>query len=126
MPASWDFWYPPGGGPGPSYRVAARPSLCPWQEESMMRIAVAGAVVWLGLLGLVSGARADEEKITLKDVPRAVLDAVKEKFPGAELTGAEKETEDGKTTNEVALQENGKNVDVALTAEGKIVEIERE
>jgi len=92
----------------------------------MIRIAVAGAVVWSGLLGLVSAARADEEKVPLKDVPRTVLDAVKARFPGAELTGAAKETEDGKTTYEVALKEKDRNVDVALTAEGKIVEIERE
>src|SRR5215218_103439 len=92
----------------------------------MMRLSVAGVVVSLGLLGLTPGARAEEEKIPLKDLPKAVLDAVMGRFPGAETTGAGKETEDGKTNFEVTLKEKGKNVDVTLTAEGRIVEVERE
>lgn len=89
----------------------------------MMKVA---AVVALGLVGFVSAARADEEKLALKDVPKAVLDAVKAKFPAAELKEASKEVEEGKTTYEVSLEDKGKAVDVALTAEGKIVEIETE
>src|SRR4051794_9552178 len=92
----------------------------------MMRIAAAGVVVSLGLLGLIRGARAEEEEIPLKDLPKAVLDAVMGRFPGAEPTGAGKETEDGKTNFEVPLKEKGKNVDVPLPAEGRIVEVERE
>ena len=84
------------------------------------------AAVTLGLLGLGSIARADEDKIPLKDVPKAVMDAVKAKFPGAEMKEASKETEDGKTTFEVALTSKGKNIDVALTPEGKITEVETE
>jgi hypothetical protein len=91
----------------------------------MMRIAAAVTVASLGLLVAASSGRADEEKVALKDVPKAVLDAIKAKFPGAELTEAAKETEDGKTTYEVALKDKaGKAVDVAATAEGKITEIE--
>lgn len=70
--------------------------------------------------------RADDEKVALKDLPTVVIDAVKKKFPAGELTGAEKETKDGKTTYEVALKNKGKNVDVALSALGKITEIETE
>ncbi|MEJ7638178.1 MAG: PepSY-like domain-containing protein, partial [Singulisphaera sp.] len=91
-----------------------------------MRFAVVGAVVSLGLLGFVSAAGADEEEVPLKDVPKAVLDAVKARFPGAELKEAVKESEDGTTTYEVALKDKGKAVDVALTAEGKVIEIETE
>jgi len=92
----------------------------------MRSIVAACAGTMLGLFALVSIVRADEEKIPLKDVPKAALDAVKAKFPGAELTGAEKETENGKTTYEVALKDKGQNVDVAVTAAGKILEIEKE
>ena len=91
-----------------------------------MKTAVVGFVVTLGMLGFVSAVRADEEEVPLKDVPKVVLDAVKARFPGAELKEAAKETEDGKTTYEVALDDKGKGVDVSLTAEGKITEIETE
>lgn len=83
-----------------------------------------GALLTLGLLGMTAAARADEEKIPLKDVPKAVLDAVKARYPGAELKGAEKEVEDGKTTYEIALTDKGKSIDVSLTAEGKVTAIE--
>ncbi|MFI5455228.1 MAG: PepSY-like domain-containing protein [Isosphaerales bacterium] len=92
----------------------------------MRSIPFARAGVLVGLLAFVSVAVADEVKIELKDVPKAVLDAVKAKFPKAELTGATKETEEGKTTYEIALKDKGQKVDVALTADGKITEIETE
>jgi uncharacterized membrane protein YkoI len=49
---------------------------------------------------------------------------VKSKFPAGELTAAEKETKEGKTTYEITLKNKGKNIDVALTSEGKIKQIE--
>jgi Putative beta-lactamase-inhibitor-like, PepSY-like len=92
-----------------------------------MRIAVlARSVVSMSLLAFVSAAVADEEKVPLKDVPKPVIDAVKAKFPGAELTGAAKETEDGKTTYEVMLKNKGANIDASLTSLGKFVAIETE
>lgn len=80
----------------------------------------------LGLVAFVPVVRAGEEKVPLKDVPMAVLDAVKARFPAAELKEAARETEDGRTTYEVALKQAGKAVDVALTAEGEITEVETE
>jgi hypothetical protein len=96
-------------------------------KESPMRSAVVArtGLLW-GLLALVSDVRADEQKVALKDLPQAVLDAVRAKFPGAELKGAGKETEDGKTLYEVALKDKGQDVDATLTPEGTITEIERE
>jgi len=91
-----------------------------------MRIAEVGTVVMLGLMGFLSSARADEVKIPLKDVPKAVVDAVKSRFPNAQMMEVAKEAAEGKTTYEVALKVQGKAIDVALTAEGKITEIERE
>jgi hypothetical protein len=89
-----------------------------------MRIAVARVVMVVTVLTWGSAAFADEQKIQLSDVPKAVMDAVKAKFPGAEIRDASKETEDGKTTYEVALTHKGKAVDVSLTQEGKITDIE--
>jgi hypothetical protein len=89
-------------------------------------------VLWpsAGLLTIVlvftGSARADEEKVALDKLPRAVADAVKKKFAGAELTGASKETENGKTIFEVSLKHKGQKMDVTVTADGHIEVIEKE
>jgi hypothetical protein len=71
--------------------------------------------------------RADEEeKIPLDKLPKAVVDAVKAKFPKAKLVSAEKEKEDGKTFYEVAIKDGDSNIEVILTPEGKITAIEKE
>ena len=80
----------------------------------------------MGLSVLAVAARADEEKISAEKLPSAVKKAIKKKFPEAKIRGAAKEVEDGKTTYEVELTVEGRAVDVALNAEGKILEIERE
>jgi uncharacterized membrane protein YkoI len=83
----------------------------------------------LTLLALSPFATAwadDEEKVPLDKLPKAVADAVKNKFPKAELVEASKENEDGKTVYEVAIKVDGKKIDVALTAEGTILGLEKE
>jgi uncharacterized membrane protein YkoI len=98
------------------------------QENTMRQIRN-----WLALcvfVGVAAGvaARADddkEEKVPLDKVPEAVLKAVKEKFKDAELVSAQTEKEDGKLIYEINLKDKGQSVDVSLTADGKIVSIER-
>jgi hypothetical protein len=84
------------------------------------------AFVAMTLSLVLAVARADEEKVDLDKVPKAVLEAVKARFPEAKLVGAEKETEDGKTIFEINIKDKNQNVDVSLTAEGKILEIEKQ
>jgi uncharacterized membrane protein YkoI len=83
-------------------------------------------VAMMGLLLLGPLARADEEKVPLDKLPQAVLDAVKAKFPGAKLTKASKEKEDGQLVYEVALKHKGHNHDVTLKEDGTIIEDEKE
>jgi uncharacterized membrane protein YkoI len=83
------------------------------------------ALLFAGVLAGQLRAHGDEEKIALDKLPRAVMNAVKAKFPTAELKGASKETENGKTSYEVTLTLNQANHDVILTAEGKITAIEK-
>ena len=68
--------------------------------------------------------RADEESIKVSDLPKAVAAAVKAKYPNGKMTKAAKEEEDGKTTYEVAVETEGKKLDVAVSAKGKILEVE--
>jgi uncharacterized membrane protein YkoI len=83
----------------------------------------AGAV--LVILLSAPNARGDDD-IKLSDVPKPVLDAVKARFPGAELTEAEKEVEGDETVYEIELKHKGQEYAVSLTPAGKILEIERE
>ena len=70
--------------------------------------------------------RADEEKVPLKDLPKAVSNAVKKKFPKAKVVSASKELEDKKTVYEVTIEDGDQNVQVTVTPEGEITEIEKE
>lgn len=84
--------------------------------------------LWVVALLLVFGlaARADEEKVELNKLPRAVAEAVRKTFPKARLVSASREVEDGKPLYEVRIKDGGQTVEVTATAEGAIVEIEKE
>jgi putative PepSY-like beta-lactamase-inhibitor len=85
--------------------------------------------VFLAFVGLSLAAACacgDEQKISLDDVPTAVKDAVKKKFPDAKLEKAEKEVENGQTTFEILVKDNDKKITVSLKDDGTIVEIEKE
>ena len=73
----------------------------------------------------VTATLADEEKIALDKLPKAVVAAVKEKFPEAEMKSAETEKKDGKTVYEVNIKVKGQTIEVTVTPEGKIVSIEK-
>jgi hypothetical protein len=83
------------------------------------------AVIFAGSIFNSAWARDDEVKVPLDKVPKAVMDSVKAKFPSAELTGASKETEKGKTSYEVSLKFKNAHHDVLVTPEGKITAIEK-
>ncbi len=73
---------------------------------------------------LVGAAWADEEKVSLDKVPKAVLDAVKDKFKDAELVSAQTEKEDGKLVYEINIKHKGHKMEISVTPKGKIVSIE--
>ncbi len=82
-------------------------------------------ILSMGLL--VTGAlsdRADEQSIKVSELPKAVAAAVKARYPKCEMTKAAKEEEKGKTTYEVAIEIEGRKLDVAVSDKGKILEVE--
>lgn len=83
-------------------------------------------VACVGCVGSFAELRADEEKVPLDQLPKAVVEAVKKRFPKAGMIGAAKETEDGKTEYEVTIKDEGKKMDVMLTPDGTITVIEKE
>jgi hypothetical protein len=91
-------------------------------KRGMRFMTVAG---FLAMLGLASGTRALGEEIPLKRVPKAVLQSVKTKFPGAKIKGASEETEDGKPqVFELAMTHHRLHVDVTFKADGTVVLVE--
>jgi uncharacterized membrane protein YkoI len=86
--------------------------------------------VWMGaaalLAALAPSIRADEEKVPLDKVPKAVMDAVKARFPDADIKGAEKEKDGDKTIYEIEIVNKKDEIDVELTPDGDITEIEKE
>jgi hypothetical protein len=105
--------------------VAGFQKVTPPKEDSMRKV-LCGLLV-MAITGLV--VRADdekEEKVPLDKLPKAVVEAVKAKFPKAELVSAEKENEDGKIVYEVAIKNEGSRIEVIVTPEGKILVVEKE
>ena len=82
-------------------------------------------LTFVALSTLALSAWADDEKIALEKLPAAVKNAIKKKFHKAEIEKATKEVEDGKTTYEVLLEIDDSPVDVAFSADGTILEIEK-
>jgi uncharacterized membrane protein YkoI len=92
----------------------------------------AGAV--MGLLLTATATRADDkkdekkkaEKLTADKLPKVIRDAVQKRFPGAEITSAEKETEDGKVVYDIELKHNGRKYEMDIKEDGTVIEIEKE
>jgi Putative beta-lactamase-inhibitor-like, PepSY-like len=84
-----------------------------------------GVGVVVGLVLLASAARAGD-KVPLDKVPKAVTDAIKGRFPDAEVTSVEKETEDGAVVYDVELKHKGIKHEMDIKEDGTILEIENE
>jgi uncharacterized membrane protein YkoI len=85
-----------------------------------------GSAILCGLVVAGMPARADEKNVPLDKVPKAVMDAVKSKYPDAKVRTAATEKEEGKTVYEISLTYKNHNYDVTFTPEGKIVDVEKE
>ena len=82
------------------------------------------AVVGISVCLWGSIVRGDEKQVPLSEVPKAVIDAVKHKFPHAQLKNATKEVERNKTSYEIGLESETKQITVSLSEKGKLEEIE--
>lgn len=90
----------------------------------MKRFLAAIAVATFGLMACLKAD--DEEKVPLDKLPKAVTEAVKKRFPKAELVSASKEKEGDKYEYEVSIRDEGKKIDVTLTPEGVILGLEKQ
>jgi hypothetical protein len=78
------------------------------------------------LLLVAAAARADEQKIAPDKLPRAVADAVKNRFPGGKITSAEKEKENGKVVYDIELTQKGRHYEMDIQEDGTVIEIEKQ
>ena len=84
-----------------------------------------------GVSGLVAfafvlaGACADEPK-DLDKIPKAVMDALKAKFPRAKIDKWTKEKEDSKEIYDIEFKQDGKKFEADIFADGTIHNWERE
>lgn len=83
------------------------------------------AVAIVGIVLVAAGIRADEADIRLDQLPKAVVKAVKAKYPDAKLVAAEKETQGDKTFYEVMIKSGKQDIELLLTPDGKVVSIEQ-
>jgi uncharacterized membrane protein YkoI len=67
-----------------------------------------------------------EQKIKIEDVPPAVLKAVKDALPGGKITEAETDMKDGKKIYSFDVQIGGKEYDVDVSEDGKILKQEED
>jgi len=83
----------------------------------------------VGTVGLpfVLGTSFPDGKIPLSEAPSAAVNAVKERFPGAEIRdGVEKETKQAGVVYEFELVKDGRKIEAEVSAEGRFREIETE
>src|SRR5262245_60362214 len=73
---------------------------------------------------LVPLGHASEEGIGVNKVPKPVMQTVKSRFKDADVTGAAKEEEEGKTVYEVTIKHKGQKIDVTCSPEGDLLMIE--
>ena len=75
-------------------------------------------------LALGGGAPADDEKVSPDKLPAKVKEAVKAKYPRAEVTSAELGDQDGTKVYELGLKQGEKTWEASFTPEGKFVSAE--
>jgi len=91
-------------------------------------IATVGVIALAAIVLSAAVALADdkEEKIPPDKLPAKILEAIKGRFPKAEITSAEKEKEDGKIVYDIELKSDGKKYEMDILEDGTIIEIEKE
>ena len=83
------------------------------------------ATVLVGLF-VATVSSAQEKAKDLDKVPKAVMDALKSKFPKPEITKWEKATEGGKVIYDIEFTYQGRKCEMDIQEDGTIVNIERE
>ena len=71
-------------------------------------------------------SRAGDEPKDLDKIPKAVMDALKAKFPKAKINKWSKETEKGKVVYDIEFKQDGRKAEADITEDGTIQNFEKE
>lgn len=94
-------------------------------RSGLMSLCLPG-VVLAALTAVTLGEDKKEEKIPLDKVPRAVMEAINARFPGANVESVERETEAGKVVYDVELKHKSRKYEMDIHEDGTVVELEKE
>ncbi len=87
--------------------------------SAFVLVALAARVGW-------AGKRKKEEKVTIDQVPAAVKATILKEAKGAKIKEIEKETKKGKTIYEAEFVVDGKEIEIKVAADGKLLSREVE
>jgi uncharacterized membrane protein YkoI len=73
-----------------------------------------------------TAALAADKKLSRSELPQKVAEALDHRFPGADLTSAEKETEEGNVVYDLELKQKGRKYEMDVKEDGTILEVEKE
>jgi uncharacterized membrane protein YkoI len=85
-----------------------------------------GAGLGLVLLATAGWSAGQEQRISPDQVPQKVMDALKARFPGAEITSVEKENEGGKVVYDFEFKVKGHKYESDIDENGTMLEFEKE
>ena len=98
----------------------------PLEEDMVKLIHRSAAAIATALLVFTAAIADDAKKVPLDKIPKAIKDAINARFPEAEITSVEKETEDGKVVFDVELKHKGRKYEMDIQEDGTVIEIEKE
>jgi uncharacterized membrane protein YkoI len=93
-------------------------------EEAIMKAKVIGTLVLASAIAIIGVARGAEKKVTMNQLPAAVQQAIKDRLQGGTVRGLSMEENKGKKTYEAELTIGGRNTDLSLDEQGKVLEAE--
>jgi hypothetical protein len=73
-----------------------------------------------------AGGDKKEEKIPLDKVPKAVMDAVKARFPTGKIDSVTKEKDGDKIVYDIELKQGGRKFEMDILENGTVLEVEME
>jgi hypothetical protein len=94
------------------------------RKPSPIKIIIFIVVLNLLCFGVVFCQEENEQRVKMRELPKAVQETMREQSKGATIKGFSKEVEHGQTYYEVEMKVNGHGKDVLIDSNGAVVEIE--
>ena len=90
------------------------------------RLKLTLAFAFAAMLQTVASNGANEDKPKIEELPKPVSTAVNNRFPGGQITSAQKETENNNVVFDIELTLKDRKYEMDILENGTVVEIEKE